>query len=162
MATHAPHASFLLVNIFVVSMANAGASVHKALLRICGTVVGAAIGIFAYSASLDHPWLRVPLVGLVAAFFVFLSRTTAAPYVGYLAAFTSMLILVVTGPDAESGLHLALWRFAMVLLGTFIAAASQLFLWPEDAEALLNSALQARLAEVEELLANVRDGNACI
>ena len=158
MATHAPHASFLLVNIFVVSMANAGASVHKALLRICGTVVGAAIGIFAYSASLDHPWLRVPLVGLVAAFFVFLSRTTAAPYVGYLAAFTSMLIMVVTGPDAESGLHLALWRFAMVLLGTFIAAASQLFLWPEDAEALLNSALQARLAEVEELLANVRDG----
>jgi multidrug resistance protein MdtO len=46
----------------------------------------------------------------------------------------------------------------MVLLGCIIAAAGQLFLWPEDAEVLLNSALQERLAEVEELLATVRDG----
>src|SRR5262249_31742717 len=38
------------------------------------------------------------------------------------------------------------------------AAAAQLFLWPGDPEVLLNSALQARLAEIEELLATVRDG----
>src|SRR5262249_39733217 len=111
-----------------------------------------------YAASVDHPWLRIPLIGVVASFFVFLSRTTTVPYVGYLGAFTAMLVMVVTGPDAESGLRLALWRFGMVLLGAFIAAAAQLFLWPEDPEVLLNSALQARLAEIEELLATVRDG----
>ena len=56
MTMHSPHASYALVTIFVISQTNAGASLSKALLRILGTAFGAAVGMTAYIAFLDHPW----------------------------------------------------------------------------------------------------------
>jgi uncharacterized membrane protein YccC len=158
MTLHSPHASFAIITIFIVSQTNAGASLTKALWRIVGTIVGAAVGMVAYVAFLDHPWLRVALLGPLTAFFIFLSQTTTTPYFGLLGGITAVLIMTVTGPDAESGIHVALWRFAMILLGALIGTAAQIFLWPDDPETLLNDALAERLAAVEELLAALRDG----
>jgi multidrug resistance protein MdtO len=158
MTMHSPHASFALVTIFVVSQTNAGASLAKAVLRILGTALGAAVGLTAYIAFLDHPWLRVALMGPLAAFFMFLSQTTTAPYFGLLAGITAIMVMTATGPDADSGLHVGLWRFAMVLLGAVIATGAQMFLWPGDPEKLLLDALIEMLKAVENLVSGVRDG----
>jgi multidrug resistance protein MdtO len=158
MTLHSPHASFAIITIFIVSQTNAGASITKAFWRVVGTIVGAAVGMVAYVSFLDHPWLRVALLGPLTAFFIFLSQTTATPYFGLLGGITAVLIMTVTGPDAESGIRVGLWRFAMVLLGAVIGTAAQIFLWPDDPEKLLNDALAERLAAVEALLAALRDG----
>jgi multidrug resistance protein MdtO len=158
MTLHSPHASFVIITIFIVSQTNAGASITKALWRVLGTIVGAAVGMVAYVSFLDHPWLRVALLGPVTAFFLFLSQTTTTPYFGLLGGITAILIMTVTGPDAESGIHVGLWRFAMILLGALIGTAAQIFLWPDDPEKLLNAALTERLAAVEDLLVALRDG----
>ncbi len=158
MTMHSPHASYAIVTIFVISQTNAGASFSKALLRILGTAFGTAVGIAAYIAFLDHPWLRVALLGPLAAFFMFLSQTTTAPYFGLLAGITAIMVMTATGSDADSGLHVGLWRFAMVLLGAVVGTAAQMFLWPGDPENLLLSALIERLSAVENLVSAVRDG----
>ena len=158
MTLHSPHASFVIITIFVISQTNAGASVAKAFWRVLGTLVGAAVGMVAYVSFLDHPWLRVALLGPLTAFFVFLSQTTTTPYFGLLGGITAVLIMTVTGPDAESGIRIGLWRFAMIALGALIGTAAQIFLWPDDPEKLLNNALAERLAAVEDLLASLRDG----
>lgn len=159
MALHSPHASYAFITIFMISQANAGASLSKATLRILGTAVGAAVGIVAYIAFLDHPWLRVAFMGPLAAFFIFLSQTTTVPYFGLLAGVTAIMVMTVTGSDAESGLHIGLWRFVMVLFGAIIGTAAQLFLWPSDPEKLLISSLARRLDRVEKILVSVRDGS---
>jgi uncharacterized membrane protein YccC len=129
----------------------------KAALRILGTAVGAAVGIVAYIAFLDHPWLRVAFMGPLAAFFIFLSQTTTVPYFGLLAGVTAIMVMTVTGGDVESGLHIGLWRFVMVLLDAIIGTAAQIFLWPGDPEKLLISSLAERLARVEKIILSVRD-----
>ena len=159
MTMHSPHASYALVTIFVVSQTNAGASLVKAVLRILGTAFGAAVGLAAYIAFLDHPWYRIALMGPLAAFFMFLSQTTTAPYFGLLAGVTAIMVMTATGPDADSGLHVGLWRFAMVLLGALIATAVQMFLWPGDPQELLVKALIERLKAVEKLISAVHDGH---
>ena len=158
MTMHSPHASYALVTIFVVSQTNAGASLAKAVLRILGTALGATVGIAAYIAFLDHPWLRIALMGPLAAFFMFLAQTTTAPYFGLLAGVTAIMVMTATGPDADTGLHVGLWRFVMVLLGAVIATAAQMYLWPGDPEKLLRDELIGRLKAVEDLLSTMRDG----
>ncbi len=153
MALHAPHASYAIVTILMVSQANAGASLAKAILRVLGTVIGAGLGIFMYTATLDQPWLRVVALGPVAAFFVLLSQTTTVPYFGFLAGITAMMVMTATGNSAEHGLEVGLWRFAMVLLGTVIGTGSQIFLWPGDPEKLLLESLVQRMKAVEEIVA---------
>ncbi len=158
MTCHTPHASFIIITIFLVSQANAGASMAKAMWRVLGTTAGAAVGMVAYVCFLDHPWLLVGLLGPLAAFFIFLSQTTTTPYFGLLGGVTAVLIMTVPVSDADSGIYTGLWRFAMILLGSIVAAACQMFLWPEDPEKLLNRALEDRLATIEKLLSSVRDG----
>jgi multidrug resistance protein MdtO len=158
MTMHSPHASFVIVTIFVLSQPNAGASLSKALLRVLGTTVGAAVGLAAYIAFLDHPWLRVAFMGPLAAFFLFLSQTTTAPYFGILGGITAIMIMTVSGVDADAGVHIGLWRFAMIALGSVIATAAQLFLWPDDPEKLLETALDERLGAIENAVSEARDG----
>ncbi len=158
MTCHTPHASFLIITIFLVSQANAGATLVKAMWRVLGTIVGAGVGIVGYVCFLDHPWLRVALLGPLAAFFIFLAQTTSAPYFGLLGGITAVLIMTVGGTGAESGIHEALWRFASILLGSIIAAVCQVCLFPEDPEKLLYRALEDRLVTIENLLTSLRDG----
>ncbi len=152
MTCHSPHGSFIIITVFVISQSNAGASMTKAMWRVLGTAVGAGVGLMAYVAFLDHPWLRVALMGPLAAFFIFLSQTTTAPYFGLLGGITAVMIMSITGPDADTGLHTALWRFAMISLGALIATTAQIFLWPDDPEELLYKALDERLEVVEDIL----------
>ena len=152
MALHAPHASYAIITVLIVSQANAGASLARAVLRIEGTLLGAATGIVAYVAFVDQPWMRVALLGPLAACFMFLSRTTTAPYFGFLAGITAIMVLTATGSSADQGLQVGLWRIALVLLGAVIGMASQLFLWPGDPEALLLESLIRRLKAVEEIV----------
>lgn len=158
MTCHTPHASFIIVTIFVVNQANAGASMIKAIWRVLGTIVGGFVGLVAYVAFLDHPWLRVALMGPLAAFFIFLSQTTTVPYFGLLGGITAVMIMSITGPDANTGLHVALWRFALIALGSFLATAAQVLLWPDDPEHLLYASLEERLGIVENIVSDVRDG----
>ena len=158
MALHIEHGPYAFISIFVVSQPNAGASFRKGVLRLLGTMAGAAVGILGNIVFADLPWLRIALMGPIAAFFIFLSNTTTAPYFGLLGGITTVLVLTAQAPGPEGGVYLGLWRFAMVTFGAAIGTAAQLFLWPEDAEGQLLGELGERLAVVEGLVGAVRDG----
>jgi multidrug resistance protein MdtO len=158
MALHLEHGPFAFVSIFIVSQPNAGASLRKGVLRLLGTTAGAAVGILGNIVFADLPWLRIALLGPTAAFFIFLSNTTTAPYFGLLGGITAILVMTAQAPGADGGIYIGLWRFAMVTLGAAIGTAAQLFLWPEDPEDQLLGELGERLAVVEGLVGHVRDG----
>ena len=158
MALHIEHGPYAFISIFIVGQPNAGASLRKGVLRLLGTVAGAAVGILGNIVFADLPWLRIALMGPIAAFFIFLSNTTTAPYFGLLGGITTVLVLTAQAPGPEGGVYLGLWRFAMVTFGAAIGTAAQLFLWPEDPEEQLLGELGERLAVVEGLVGAVRDG----
>src|SRR5499427_8400662 len=158
MALHIEHGPYAFISIFVVSQPNAGASFRKGVLRLLGTMAGAAVGILGNIVFADLPWLRIALMGPIAAFFIFLSNTTTAPYFGLLGGITTVLVLTAQAPGPEGDVYLGLWRFAMVTFGAAIGTAAQLFLWPDDPEDQLLGELGKRLAVVEGLVEAVRDG----
>src|SRR5262252_6155552 len=158
MALHVEHGPYAFISIFIVGQPNAGASLRKGVLRLLGTMAGAAVGILGNIVFADLPWLRIALMGPIAAFFIFLSNTTTAPYFGLLGGITSVLVLTAQAPGPEGDVYLGLWRFAMVTFGAAIGTAAQLFLWPENPEDQLLGELGKRLAVVEGLVEAVRDG----
>src|SRR5215467_6625258 len=91
-------------------------------------------------------------MGPIAAFFIFLSNTTTAPYFALLGGITTVLVLTAQAPGPEGDVYLGLWRFAMVTFGAAIGTAAQLFLWPENPEDQLLGELGKRLAVVDALV----------
>jgi uncharacterized membrane protein YccC len=134
-----PEGHWVIITIFIVSQANAGASVTKATQRLAGTLAGAGVGILVNVAFPQEPWFRVPLLGGLCALGLYLSRTTTAPYVGFLAVVTMLLVIGGVDPDPVHQLTLGLWRCLDVSLGIVLGTGAQLLLWPRDPEALLRS-----------------------
>jgi multidrug resistance protein MdtO len=150
MTLQVPYGYYVIVTIFIVSQSDSGASLRKAGLRVLGTLIGGGVGLFFLIATLDRPWVRIPLLGPVAAFFIFLSATTTAPYLGTLGGITVALVLTApSGTDVAGATERALWRIALIALGTLIGTLSQVVLWPSDPEALLVATLVERLRAVE-------------
>jgi multidrug resistance protein MdtO len=152
MTLRIPHGHWLIITIFVVSQSDAGASLEKGILRIAGTLLGGLLGILTIAAFADQPWVRVPLVGVLAASGLYLSRTTTAPYLGYLDAITVLLVLTAPASTPEATVTIGLWRIANIALGVVLGVGAQLLLWPDDPEKRLVDELERRLGAVESLM----------
>jgi len=81
------------VTIFIVSQPNVGASLDRAILRLAGTLIGAAGVIVTVVAFPQQPWFFLPLLALLIGVSAFLSRTTSYPYVATLGGLTIVLFL---------------------------------------------------------------------
>ena len=156
MVLHAPEGEFLLVTLFVLTPADAGASLDKARLRAAGTLGAGAIALVALVLVSDKPWLFLPIQALVIAVAMFFARTTTAPYAFVLGAVTFVLILPLYPSDPGADLERLLWRTALTTLGVLMATGAQLLLWPDDPEVLLLDDLAGRVRDTESLLARLR------
>ena len=138
MAFHIPEGHWAIITIFTVSLPDAGASLQKGVQRLIATFVGGAIGIVAAAAFADQPWVRLPLVGMLGAAGLFLSRTTTMPYVGFLGGITALIVLESSrGTDPNAAVAVGLWRIALIAISVTIGTAAQLLLWPADPEEVL-------------------------
>ena len=146
-----PHAHWTIITIFIVSQADAGASLRKSWQRVLGTLVGGLLGILAVIALADLPILYVLVLGAVTAFGLFASLTTTIPYVMLLGSLTFVLVTFLP-PGETPAVDTGLWRILAIVIGVVFGTAAQLFLWPDDPEEKLRRILAARLADVARVL----------
>jgi multidrug resistance protein MdtO len=149
----AHHGHWTIITVFVVSQADAGASLRKSLQRLVGTLAGGLLGILAAIVLADLPALYTPLLGAVVGFGLFASLTTTAPYVFVLGALTFVLVAFLPpGATAVSAIDTGLLRILAITVGVAFGAGAQLVLWPDDPEDKLRAALAARLGTVASTL----------
>lgn len=158
MTLRIPHAHWLIITIFIVSQPNVGASIEKAILRLLGTVIGAAGVIVTVVAFPQEPWFALPLIAFLVAASTFLSRTTTMPYVALLGGITIVLFLSTATVDPVVSVEDGLWRLAVIALAEIIATAAQLLLWPDDPEQQLLVDLERILGIVERRLHRLAGG----
>jgi multidrug resistance protein MdtO len=159
MTLRLPYGHWFVITIFIVSQPNVGASIDKAILRLAGTVLGAAGVIVSIVAFPQQPWFFVPLVaGLIFA-GVFLSRTVTYPYVAFLGSITVVIFLTTDADQPWLSVTDGLWRVGAVALAEVVATSAQLLLWPDDPEDLLLDDLVAILGTVEGRLARLLAGD---
>jgi multidrug resistance protein MdtO len=153
MAFHVPDGHWAIITIFTVAQADAGASLQKGVQRVIATIAGGAVGIVVAIVFADQPWVRTPLIGVIGAVALFLSRTTTAPYVGLLGGITALIVLSTTrGADPSAAVAFGLWRVALIAFGVSIGTGAQLFLWPTDPEEVLLGELGARIDAAGRIL----------
>lgn len=160
MWAHVPNGYWALITIFVVSQPNAGASLVRGIERIIATLVGSAAAIVVIVAFAQQPWLEFVALAFLCGLGLFLSRTTAAPYVGMLVALTAALLIGLAGDDPSRGALDGVWRGLCVAIGVVIGTAAQLWVLPEDPEDLLRADLRRALRAVEVELARLAAGSA--
>jgi multidrug resistance protein MdtO len=147
------HGHWIIITIFTVSQADAGASLRKSLQRIVGTLAGGILGMLVVIAFGDLPVFYAPLLGGVVVLGLFASLTTTASYVLLLGTITFVLVAFMP-PDAAlaSAIETGLWRIVAITVGVACGAGAQLFLWPDDPEDKLHAALAARLGAIASTL----------
>lgn len=145
-----PEGGWLIITIFVVSQPDIGASLRRALQRLGGTFLGALGAIFLAVALPQQPWFQLPLLAAAIAFGVYLSRTSAQPYIPLLAVLTMVLAVDMNPTDPSASVETALWRFFNIATGNLIGTLCQAWLWPEDTEALLLDHLAGSLRESDK------------
>lgn len=151
-----PFGHWVIITLFTVSLANAGASLLKSIQRVVGTVAGGSAAICAATFS-DHPWFVLPLLWIGVWAALFFSRTTSAPYTFLLSGITFSIFLP-TGAAPHTMVTEVLWRILIVSVGVAIGMAAQLLLWPTDPADLLRDGLVARLRHVAEALGRLARG----
>jgi len=146
MGFHVPEGHWAIMTIFTVSQADAGASLRRGVQRVLGTILGGSAGIVLVNVFADQPWIRLPLFGTLGAVGLFLFRTTTAPYVGFLAGITGLMVVAAArGPDPSGAIVLGLWRIALIAASVLLAVGAQLLLWPDDPEEELLAEIGARV-----------------
>ena len=148
-----PHGHWAITTIFTVSQADAGASLRKAMQRVVGTLVGGALGLLVVIAFADQAFFYMPVLGAVVGVGIFASMTTTAPYVMLLGSLTFVLVTFLPpGTPEHAAVGTALWRIVAIVVGVICGTGAQIFLWPDDPEAILREALAARLRSVARVL----------
>ena len=151
LAFEMPHGGWAIFTIFTVSQADAGASLKRGIERLAGTAAGGFAALFAVLAFVDLPFVFVPLLGVVVAAGVYLSRVLTAPYPPLLGALTYVLVALSHVESPEGHVGVALWRITAIGLGVVLGTGAQLFLWPDDPLDKLRRELVRRLDLVHAL-----------
>jgi len=157
-----PQPTWPVITVMMIAQPTAGASIQKAMLRLCGTMLAgvAAIVIFGLVGQ-DHLLLAAS-VSLVYGLGVYGMTGPRHGYAGTVMAFTTGIIL----GDAFAGTthveNLAFDRVTLVGLGILAGLAAEAVFWPTRTEPSLRSSLEGRFdaiaKQLDETRADWREG----
>ena len=116
----------------VVSLSTLGQSIQKGLLRMVGTVTGAAAGLILYFFWGQLRWPMLVMLCLYILLMVFLLlRSRQSSYFFYTSAIVAILI-VVQSRGGDTPFTVAVDRMQETLLGILVYTVLALLLWPRS------------------------------
>lgn len=166
---HWPAIHTITITAFLVCLGTSDETLHKAMLRLTGCLIGSIISFFCLIViipNLNNAAELAVLTVLVAlpAAWISVGRENSA-YIGMQIALVFFLcVLNTTGPSVDLGI--AWGRIVGIVLGNIVVAGVFLTLWPRSSL----GAIEARLGHAITILATIpknvsgqglRLGNAC-
>ena len=145
-----PQGGWIILAIFIVSIGDVGPSLKQAFQRQLSVGIGCVTAISLVILFHQQAWIFIPAMGLVIGVAVYLSRTSAAPSIPILGALTMVLAIGGVDVKAPEGIHIALWRFLDISIGTGIGTFCQAFVWPQRPRRLLFESLADSLRRSSE------------
>ena len=142
--------AWLLVSVVVVMgiHVSVGMQFKRAILRFCGTVVGALFGALGLLLKF-HPVLQAIYVLLISSLLMLQTVWFGKwRYVGILSAVTFFVVLLAPGQD----FMIAYQRTVEILLGIVIALLVTRYVFPMSAEVLARRIIHANWTEFIELI----------
>lgn len=119
--------------IALISLDTTGASLHKGLLRLVGTAIGLAAGIFGLACFAQDSWLTLTFLAcylLVVSYFL---QTSRYPYAWFVAGFLPPLVWATTYGKIDNAFTYATFRYLETTAGVVIYTAVSALIWPRQA-----------------------------
>ena len=115
----------------MISLATAGESIHKGLLRLAGTIPGCLSAIVIISLAPQSRWLLLLLACIWIFFTTYMMLVDKQhSYFWNVAGFVSLVILVI-GPSSSENLFMhAMFRTVETAMGVVVYTLVTVFLWP--------------------------------
>jgi len=152
---HWPAIHTITITAFLVSLGTTGETLHKAMLRLTGAVIGGVISFFCLLViipNLDNAAELAVLTMLVAfpAAWIAVGKETSA-YLGMQIALVFFLsVLNTSGPNVDMGI--AWGRVVGIILGNLVVAGVFLTLWPKNSTAAIERDLERAITAVDTAL----------
>ncbi len=140
-----------MATVYITSQPLSGAVRSKAVFRLIGTIVGAAVTVVLVPLLANAPVLLSLALALWVAGCQFISLLDRTPrsYVFMLAGYTAALIGFPSVTHPEAIFQVAVLRAQEIGIGVACAAIIHAAVWPRSVTALLRTRIQAVLDEAE-------------
>jgi uncharacterized membrane protein YccC len=113
------------------SVLSTGQSLGRATMRTVGTALGALAAVVIFILFPQDRWLVFISLTFFLGFCTYMMTGKSYQYLWFLAAFTSVLIMVTASPiSSQSVFTAAVMRTSETALGAFVYALVAVFLWP--------------------------------
>lgn len=144
-----PRPYWALGTVYITSQVLSGATRSKAVYRLCGTALGAAVSVVLVPNLIDAPVLLSLAVGLWVALclFIALLDRTPASYLPMLAGYTAALIGFPAVDDPGAIFDTAVARAEEIGLGIVCASLVATLVLPQSAAPAIVARLESWLAE---------------
>jgi uncharacterized membrane protein YccC len=130
-----------------------GDSLNKGLLRVVGTVFGAAVGLVLLSLFPQDRWLLLIAMSLFVAFCTYMMGGTTRWYFWFMAGLTVPIVALSGEPDGFNNFETALLRSQMTTLGIVVYSLVSVLVWPTHTGAAFKGAVRKAIGAERELFA---------
>jgi hypothetical protein len=154
----ADNSAWAPVTVALVMEGNVGASYHKALNRVLGTLFAALVNFPLLAALGLNPYLAAVQVFVFVFAFSLLREFRFWNYLGIMGALTTCIFVIGAYDRSMSADHTQLFvlsRIAQTLIGVFIAIVFNLLVWPLHAEEQLRLSVANTVGRCSNLMRSI-------
>jgi uncharacterized membrane protein YccC len=127
--------------VVMISLDTAGASLNKAALRMLGTLMGGAAGLFLFALFSQQRWLMMLSLSAYYGFCTYMMTGSKRPYFWLVGAFVCMVVMIDASPTNSLGMfRIVTARVQENAMGILVYSLISIFLWPRSSSSALYEA----------------------
>ncbi len=150
-----PAWSIVTVSVLMVAQ-YVGAMAEKAFFRVCGTLIGALLGIALIGNFLGNGPLFLTLLFVLLTFFNYMSGGKRAPYAFILCSMTMLIVIGGSMFAPEKAWDIGISRTMNISLGIIVTLVVSTVLWPRHARVEFRSLTMTMLHRLEETTSEMK------
>jgi len=151
-----PHDSWAILTVLVMTTSQyVGSIAIKAVMRVCGTIAGAIVGVWLLGNYASTPAIFLPLLFLVMAISSYKFGQVGSrqvPYAYFLLGLTTLTVVTNGLPTPDQAWYIGLTRTEEILVGALSALVVMTVLWPRYAREDFIKASRAALKTITDFV----------
>ena len=128
-----------------------GDSLNKGLLRVFGTLFGAAVALALLGMFPQERWMFLIAMSLFVAFCTYMMGSTTRWYFWLMAGITVPIVAITTEPNAMYDFNRAVMRSQQTTLGIVVYSLVSVLLWPVSSRSVFEGAVAKSIASQRQL-----------
>ncbi len=147
---HLSNPFWAVMSVIIIMHPLAGPTLDKGIMRIFGTLIGAALGYLIAGLAIDNILLFIGSIFFVISIAFYLSLITRYPYGCVIGGITAYLIIATLVYHPTATFDRAIWRVAEILVGVVSAWVVSLLIFPTNTQDTCKQDIDTIMSELKQ------------